>query len=194
MAGFAVDAQFVTGDNYLGLPLVRGDALESHFAPADFDLFVAIGYSSLNATRAQHCEAARARGYHLATYVSSRASTWPDLQIGDNCLIMEATAIQPFVKIGSGVIMFSGASISHEVEIGDYCFIASEATICGGVSLGPRTFIGANAIVREHLQVGRDCIVGAGAIVTKDVGDGHAFIAPATKDSGIPSRRLHPLL
>lgn len=194
VAGFTVDAKYATSAEYLGLPLVAYESLESCFPPERYELFVAIGYTQLNAARAQRCADARARGYRLATYVSSRASVWPDLVIGDNCLIMEANVIQPFARLGNGVIMFCSSVVSHHVEIGDYCFIASEATLCGGSRIGPRSFIGANSTIREHLSIGQDCIVSAGSLILKDVADGSSHMAVATPDAGIPSRRLRSLL
>nr|WP_316639091.1 acetyltransferase [uncultured Roseateles sp.] len=194
VAGFTVDAKYAGAPDYLGLPLVDYETLESRFPPDRYELFVAIGYTQLNAARAQRCAEARARGYRLASYVSTRASVWPDLVIGDNCLIMEANVIQPFARLGDGVIMFCSSVVSHHVEIDDYCFIGSEATLCGGVRIGARSFIGANSTIREHLRVGSDCIVGAGSLILKDAADGSSHMAAGTADAGIPSRRLRSLL
>lgn len=194
VAGFAVDAGYLTASEFLGAPLVAAETLEAHFPPDRCELFVAIGYSGLNAARAERCAAARRRGYQLASHVSSRASVWPDLKIGGNCLIMEGNVIQPFVRVGEGVIMFCSSVISHHAQIGDHCFVGAGATICGGATIGARSFIGANSTIREHRKVGCDCIVGAGALVLKDTADGSGFLAGGTPDSGIPSRRLRSLL
>jgi len=194
VAGFTVDAKYVEGTQYIDLPLVPYEQLAQHFPPADYDLFVAIGYTNLNAVRAERCRQAREQGYKLASYVSSRASVWTGMQIGGNSLIMEGNFIQPYASLGEGVIMFCGSVVSHHCSIGDHCFIGSGAIICGGVRIGERSFIGANATVREHLTVGRDCIVGAGAMVLKDTLDGSGYLSVSTPDSGIPSRRLRSLL
>jgi sugar O-acyltransferase (sialic acid O-acetyltransferase NeuD family) len=194
VVAFTVDARYAKEPSHLGLPLIAFETLHEHYPPAEFDLFVAIGYSQLNAAREACCVQARARGYTLASYVSSRASTWPDLRVGENCLIMEGNVFQPFVSIGDGVIMFAGSLVSHHVTIGDWAFVGSEATIAGGVSIGLRSFLGVNCTIREHLRVGADCIVGAGALILADVPDGRGFVAAGTKDSGIPSRRLRSLL
>ena len=194
IAGFTADAAYATEREFRGLPLVSYDRVSETFPPDDFDLFVAIGYTALNVARAQKCTDAKARGYRLATYVSSRASVWPDLELGDNCFVMEGTLIQPFVRISNNVIVWSGSLISHHVEIADNCFIASGVTVSGGVRIGPNCFIGANATIREHLSIGRDCIIGAGALLLKDAPQGSGYLALDTKNSGIPSRRLQSLL
>ncbi|WP_374690670.1 acetyltransferase [Accumulibacter sp.] len=194
VAGFTVDAKYIDAPDYLGLPLVPSESLESSFPPERYDMFVAIGYNGLNSVRAKKCGEVVSRGYRLATYISSRASVWSDLKIGENCLIMEGNVIQPFVKIGHGVIMFCSSVISHHVEIGDYCFIGAEASLSGGVKVGANTFIGVNATIREHLIVGRDCIIGAGTLIMKNTVDGSGYLVAGTSDSGIPSRRLRSLL
>lgn len=194
VAGFTVDARYAEAGQYQGLPLVAFEQIEQHFPPAKFDLFVAFGYTALNSLRQQRCEEARRRGYAFASYVSSRASTWPDLRVGANCLIMEGNVIQPFVTIGDGVIMFASSVVSHHAEIGNWCFLGSEVTVCGGVRIGERCFIGVNATLREHINVGADCIVGAGALILADTPAGTGWVVPGTKDSGIPSRRLRSLL
>ena len=185
VVGFTVDAKYANAADFLGLPLVAYDVIEARYPPEQFELFVAIGYTQLNAARARRCVAARARGYRLASYVSSRASVWPGLKVGDNCLIMEGNVIQPFVAIGDGVVMFCSSVVSHHVKIDDYCFIGSEATLCGGVTIGSRSFIGANSTVREHLHVGTDCIVGAGSLILHDTTDGSSYVAAGTADAGV---------
>jgi sugar O-acyltransferase (sialic acid O-acetyltransferase NeuD family) len=194
VAGFTVDAEFIRGERYEGLPLVPYQVLEQRFPPDAFDLFVAIGYSKLNTVRAERCARARAQGYRLASYVSTRASVWPDLELGGNCLVMEGNVIQPFAVLGEGVIVSGGNVISHHCRIGDYCYFGAAATISGGVTIGERSFIGSGATVREHLRVGRDCIVGAGTLILKDTADGSGYIASGTPVSGIPSNRLRNLL
>lgn len=194
VAGFTVDAQYIDTPEYLGLPLVASESLEANFPAESFDLFIAIGYKGLNRFRASRCAAFKERSYSLASYVSSRASVWPDLVIGDNCLIMEGNVIQPFAKIGDGVIMFCNSIISHHAEVGDYCFIGSEATISGGVKIGANSFVGVNSTIREHLTIGCDCIIGAGALIMKDTADDSSYLEQGTPDAGIPSSRMRSLL
>jgi sugar O-acyltransferase (sialic acid O-acetyltransferase NeuD family) len=194
VVGFTADAPYATSPEFVGLPLILFDRLHETFPPEEVDLFVAIGYTGLNAARAEKCRDAKARGYALASYVSTRSSTWPDLVVGENCFIMEGNLIQPFVRIGNNVILCCGNVISHHVEIGDNCFIASEVIVSGGVKIGASSFIGVNATIREHVTIGRNCIIGAGALILKDVPPDQGYLVAQTKSAGIPSRRLQSLL
>lgn len=194
VAGFAVDPAYANSESICGLPLVSFEHVSERFPPSEHDFFVAVGYTNLNAARAQKCAQARALGYTLTSYVSTRASVWPDLVIGENCFIMEGNVIQPFVRIGNNVIICANSLISHHVEIGDNCFIASEVTVSGGVKIDENCFIGVNATIRERINVGRNCIIGAGALILKHAQPESGYLACETKSSGISTRRLQSLL
>jgi sugar O-acyltransferase (sialic acid O-acetyltransferase NeuD family) len=192
---FAVDRDRLQQASERGLPVLAFEDLQQTQPPSSYGLLVAIRYSQLNAAAcAQRCGQARAAGYTLASYVSSRASAWPDLRTGGSCMVMEGNCLQPFVTLGEGMIMFPSSVLSHHVSIQDHCFIGPGATLCGGVTVGARSFIGANATVREHLRVGSDCLIGAGALILKDTADGSGYLTAGTPDSGIPSRRLRSLV
>jgi sugar O-acyltransferase (sialic acid O-acetyltransferase NeuD family) len=194
VGGFTVDDAYVRSSEFRGLPVVPFERVQESFPPDQFDLLVAIGYTDLNAARARKCADAKARGYRLASYVSTRASVWQDLALGENCFIMEGNLIQPFVAIGSNVIIWCGSVISHHVEIADNCFIASQVTVSGGAKIGTNCFIGVNATIREHVTIGRNCIIGAGALILKDTPAETGYVAAETRSAGIPSNRLKSLL
>jgi hypothetical protein len=73
VVGFAVEQAFRQRDRLHGLPVLDFESLEQHFAPADHAVYVAVTYTQLNRLRARLAAAAKARGYALASYVSSRA-------------------------------------------------------------------------------------------------------------------------
>jgi sugar O-acyltransferase (sialic acid O-acetyltransferase NeuD family) len=178
VAGFCVDAGYRHGDVLEGLPLVDAADVERHFPPATHDMFVAIGYSRMNRVRAETCATARARGYTLASYVSSRAAVLTEHPLGDNCFICEHATIQPFARIGSGVIVWSGVSVAHDSAIGDYTFVAANATILGRCTVGRSCFIGANATLRNDITIADRTLVGAGAIVMADTREGGVYLPP----------------
>ena len=194
VAGFTADSGHIVEPRCQGLPLVPTQTLETHFPPDAYDLFVAIGYSGLNVHRAERCAEVIARGYKLATYVSSRATVWSDLRIGHNCLVMEGSVIQPVVSIGNGTIICCNSVISHHSRIGDHCFVSAQATVAGRVTIGANCFVGVGATIRNDLTVGSNCIIGAGTLILEDTADGSAYLQAGTPASGIPSRRLRSLL
>ena len=192
VAAFTVDGAFLEADSFRERPVVPFDEVARRFPPADHDLFVAVGYAKMNRLRAEKAAAAQALGYRLARYVSSKAITWPGLEIGDNSFVMEANVIQPFASIGSDTILWSGNHIGHHARIGDHCFLASHVVVSGGVEVGDHCFIGVNATLRDGIKIAPRCLIGAGALIVKDTKPDEVYAATATTASTVPSSRVSP--
>jgi sugar O-acyltransferase (sialic acid O-acetyltransferase NeuD family) len=190
---FTVDPEFVGDGTFVDLPVLPFSEIERHFAPEEHDLFVALGYTRLNALRAERCAQAKAKNYRLASYVSRRASIWPGLEVGENCFILEDNTIQPFVRIGNNVTLWSGNHVGHHSRIGDNCFVTSHVVISGGVSVGDNCFLGVNATIRDHISIGRFSVIGAGALITADVPEHGVMIQAGAELSKVPSSRLRKL-
>jgi sugar O-acyltransferase (sialic acid O-acetyltransferase NeuD family) len=183
---FAVDAQFIRESTFCGLPVVAFEDVQKEFPPAAHDLFVAVSYAQLNRFRAERCAQAKAKGYALRTYVSSKATVWPDLVLGENCFILEDNTVQPFVTIGSNVTLWSGNHIGHHSTIGDNCFITSHVVISGGVQVGRNCFIGVNTTVRDHVSIGDRCLIGAGSLILESTQPNTVYVANTTGPSEKP--------
>src|SRR4029079_7225030 len=121
-------------------------------------------------------EAAKAKGYAPASYVSSRAFVWRNVELGEHCFVFENNVVQPFVKLGSNVVLWSGNHIGHHSRIGDHCFVSSHVVVSGFVEIGKSCFLGVNSTFANNLKMGDDCLVGAGALVLGDVGDGETVV------------------
>lgn len=168
VAAFTVHDEFRRADTLIGKPVVRWEDLPDRFPPAEFAMFVAIGFSKVNGRRTEIYDECKRRGYELITYVSSHATHVDDLVVGDNCFIFEDNVIQPFVRIGNNVVIWSGNHIGHHSVIEDNCFIASHAVISGRVTIGRNSFVGVNATFVDGVTVAADCVIGAGALITAD--------------------------
>lgn len=193
VVGFTVDRDYVKEDTFRGLPVVPFDEVETRFPPDDYKMFVALSYSKVNGVRTEKVEAARAKSYDLASYVSSRATVFPGFEPGDNCFILEDNTIQPFARVGNNVTLWSGNHIGHHSTICDNVFIASHVVVSGGVTVGERTFIGVNATLRDHITVGREVVIGAGALLLEDAPDRAVYPATGTEKARVPSNRLRGL-
>lgn len=166
---------------FAGLPVVAFEDLNETHPPSGHDMFVAVGYAQVNRVRAAICAEAKAKGYALITYVSSKATTWGDTRIGENCFIFEDNTIQPFVTIGDGVVLWSGNHIGHDATIEDHCFIASHAVLSGHVRIGHHSFVGVNATFRDGITVAPHCVIGAGALIMKDTEEGAVHAVRGTE-------------
>lgn len=190
VAAFTVDADYIEENHFCGLPVLPFEEVKKHFSPETCDFFVALSYSKLNAVRKEKYLEAKALGFRMASFISSRATVLNDGQIGENCFIFEDNTIQPFVTIGNNVTLWSGNHIGHHSVIKDHTFIASHAVVSGGVEIGEQCFIGVNATLRDHIKVGDKCVIGAGALLLTDTEPEGVYIGRATERSKVPSTKL----
>jgi sugar O-acyltransferase (sialic acid O-acetyltransferase NeuD family) len=193
VAAFTVDATYLKEPSFCGLPVVPFEQVEQSFPAPDHDMFVAVSYSKVNAVRASKYLASKEKGYHLASYVSSKATVWPGLVVGDNCLILEDNTIQPFARIGNDVTLWSGNHIGHHSTVGDHCFVSSHVVISGGVAVGDYSFLGVNATIRDHVRIGKSCVIGAGSLIVEDVPDLGVCVSSPAELSKVPSNRLRKI-
>ena len=190
VVAFAVDSAYLKDATFCGLPVIAFEDISRHYAPTEYELFIALSYSKLNQIRKEKYLAAKALGYGLATFISSRATVLNDGCIGENCFIFEDNTIQPFVTIGNNVTLWSGNHIGHHSAIKDHCFIASHVVISGGVEIGEQCFIGVNATLRDHIKVGDRCVLGAGTLLLTDAEPEGVYMGTATERSRVPSTKL----
>lgn len=193
VAAFTVDAAFLGADEFCGLPVVAFEKVAALYPPDTHVMFVAVSYARLNAVRREKYLAAKALGYDIASYVSSRATVLNDGRIGENVFLLEDNTIQPFVTIGNNVTLWSGNHIGHHSTIGDHCFLASHIVVSGGVTIEEQCFIGVNATLRDHITVGARCVLGAGALLLEDAAPEGVYLGAATERSRVPSTRLRKI-
>lgn len=180
VVAFAVDREFVGAGDKLGLPVVAFEDVEQPYPPAEFSMFVAIGYQDLNRLRAGKYEAAKAKGYTLVSYVSSKAANVGDVEIGDNCLILEFVSVQPMTRIGNNVFLWPGVTVGHHSSIDDHCYLTAGAIVAGNSRIEKRCFLGVHASIGHEIVVGEGSFLGAGVVVTKNVEPGSVYIGPDT--------------
>ncbi len=168
VVGFAVEREFMVGSTFNSLPLVPFEELEERFPPDAVECFVAVTSTQLNRVRKRLYLSAKARGYRMATYVSSRAFVWRNATVGENCFIFENNVIQHKVRIGDNCILWSGNHVGHRSIISDHCFISSHCVISGYCEIGENCFLGVNSTFADHVKVAEDCLIGAGAVMLKD--------------------------
>jgi sugar O-acyltransferase (sialic acid O-acetyltransferase NeuD family) len=190
VVAFTVDGDYVKESGFLGLPVVAFEELDGAFPAVDHQLFVAVSYSRMNRLRIDKFAQARAKGYRLAHYVSSRATVWPGFEPRPNQLILEDNTIQPFARVGANVTLWSGNHIGHHATIGDHCFVASHVVISGNIPIDEGCFLGDNTTIREGVAFGKGCLIGAGALILKDTGDDALFAAKGTEKSPVPACRF----
>lgn len=168
VVAFAVEKAFLTEDSFCGLPVVAFEDVEKSYPPAEYEAFVAMAGGHLNRQRTRFYRETKAKGYKLASYVSSRAFVWHNVEIGDNCFIMEDNTLQPFTKVGDNVVMWSGNHLGHHSVVKDNCFITSHVVVCGFCEIGENTYIGVNSSIANNIKIAADNFIAMGTVIGKN--------------------------
>ena len=168
VAAFSVEKKYASRDELSGLPVVNFEEVENLYPPTTHEAFVAISSTQLNRIRTRLYHETKEKGYHLTSYISSRAFVWRNVQIGDNCFIFENNVIQYGVKIENNVVLWSGNHVGHQTVIRANGFVTSHVVISGFCDVGENCFLGVNCCVANNVKIERDCVIGMGAVIHKD--------------------------
>jgi sugar O-acyltransferase (sialic acid O-acetyltransferase NeuD family) len=194
VAAFTVDRAHIKRPELLGCPVVPFEEIAEHYPPEEYLMAVPLGLKRVNQLRAEKFQQARDKGYRLVSYVSSRAVTWPEVAVGENCFVYENVVMKPFARLGSDVIIEAGSVVGHHTEIRDHCFLGPHSVVLGECTVEPYCIIGANAMVREGVTIATGCIIGAGALITRNTRPGSVYLAPASELLPGSSAELSALL
>ncbi len=182
VVGFTVHEAYLKDRTFMGLPVLPFEHLPRSHPPESVGLLAPTGWKRMNQARAEIFASGRNLGYQFVSYVSSRAMVWPDLTVGQNCLVLNGAMVEPFSRIGDNCMVRAGALVSHDAVIGDHCFVAARAVVAGNVRVGDSCVIGLNSTVRDDLTIARRCFVGAGAVVVANTEEGGVYL-------GVPAKR-----
>lgn len=190
VSAFAADREYIKENRFCGLPVIELAKVPDHYPPASHKGFVAVSSGKLNRNRKDLVSKVKGLGYDLASYVSSRAFVWSNVEIGENCFILEDNTLQPFTKIGNNVVLWSGNHVGHRSVIHDDCFISSHCVISGFCEIGESSFLGVNCTIEDGVKIGVDNFVGAGAIIRKNTNEDDFFQEESTTLSKVNTHRL----
>jgi sugar O-acyltransferase (sialic acid O-acetyltransferase NeuD family) len=167
IVAFTVEQEYLKETTYKNLPVVAWETLEQQYPAKEFMLFAPITERQMNQVRQRIYEQGKARGYSFISYISTKATVFSNVAIGENCFILEDNTIQPFVKIGNNTVLWSGNHIGHHGTIGDHVFFTSHVVLSGRCIVGNNCFIGVNATIRDGCTLGEGTLVAMGANITK---------------------------
>ena len=190
VVAFSVERAFQKKVELFGLPVVAFEDLRKKFKPSTHYVYVAAVYTQLNRLRTRLAENAKSMGYMLASYVSSRAFIWRNVEVGEHCFIFEDNTVQPFTEIKNNVVLWSGNHIGHHSIIRSNCFIASHVVISGFCDVGENSFIGVNATLANNLRIGKDNWIGPNVVITKDTEEGNLYKADQAEPAKISAPRF----
>lgn len=183
VVGFVVEREWRTRGELFGRPVVDLELVNEAWPPDTHLGHVALSWRWLNRPRRRLFYEMKSRGYTLASYVSSRAFVWHNVEIGENTIICENNVVQYHVSVGDNVVLWSGNHFGHRTRIRDHVFITSHVAISGFCDIGESSFLGVNCCLGNDLVVGPDTVIGMGCVLHTDAPGGHVYV-------GNPARRL----
>lgn len=191
VVAFAVNKDYIKEDNFNGKPLVQLENIEELYPNDEYDAFVALSSTNLNYARSKIYKEIKSKGYSLPSYVSSKAFVWHNVEIGDNCFILENNVLQPFTRVGNNVTMWSGNHLGHRSIIKDNCFISSHVVISGFCEIGENTFMGVNSCVADNVKIARDNFITMGCVINQDTQENRIYKStPPPQISKVTSKQF----
>lgn len=191
VVGFSVNQEYIVRDSFKGLPVIPFESVEETYPPGEYSFFVPMTGRGMNKKReAVYCKT-KGKGYQLISYISSKATIFPGIQVGDNCFILEDNTIQPFTTIGSNVVLWSGNHIGHHCQIKDHVFFTSHVVLSGHCTVEPYCFFGVNSTIRDYTKLGAGTLVAMGASVIGDTDAWGVYVGNPAKKEGRPSHEVY---
>ncbi len=160
------------------------------FPPSEYYAFASASSGQLNRVREKLYLKAKEKNYKFVSYISARAFIWHNVEIGENCFILEDNTLQPFTKIKDNVILWSGNHIGHQSVIDSHSFISSHCVISGYCSIGKYCFMGVNASVADNIKIKKDNFIGFGSAIGKNTEENGFYIGNPAEKKNVPAKRF----
>jgi sugar O-acyltransferase (sialic acid O-acetyltransferase NeuD family) len=180
IAAYTVDDAYADRKEFMGRPVIPFSRIEREIPPQESQMFVLLGFQEMNALRSQKFQQAKAKGYSLPGYISSRVAACEMPRFGENCFILEGNVFNYDVKIGNNVVMWSGNHVGDLSVIEDHVFVSSHVVLSGEVTIGAHSFLGVNSTISNYVRVGTGCYIGANTLITHDTAPGSVYVIKGT--------------
>lgn len=173
IVAFTVEEDFIQNKMLKGKPVIPYERLVDLYSPVSHKILVlsALGIESPRVQKKVKSEEIKSLGYKLFSFIDPSAYIANSAKIGENCIILNRSIVEPFAEIGDGTFLRSESYVSHHSKIGSYCYLAPRATIAGKVEIGSFCFLGINCTVHDKKKIGAHSIIGGGAVVNNDIPD-----------------------
>ena len=174
--------------------MVEYESVAARFPPAEYQMFVPLGFQGMNRVRADRYLDAKTKGYRFISYLSSRHYSVEDVKVGENCFILDGQSFNLDVSIGDNVTMWSANHIGDRTVVGNHVWISSHVTLSGDVVVGDYCFLGVNACVSNNVTVAPGTFVGANVLISQDTMERGVYVAPPPTQVPMASDRFLSML
>ena len=177
VVAFTIHKEFIKEEKLYEKPIIPFEEIENNYSPNEVSMIICIGFSKMNKKREKIFLEVKNKNYKLENFIHPSNYVWDELEIGENCIILENNVIRPHVKIGNDVIIENNNVISHHCIIKDHCYITSQTIIAGHVTIEPNCFLGINCTIRNRIKIEKESLIGAGAVILKNTKEKEVYSA-----------------
>ena len=177
VVGFTVDKKYIIETSIEGLPLVPFENVQEKYDVSKYKMIEAIGTIQMNNVREKKYQEAKEKGYNFVNYIHPSVEIHENLKIGENNIILDHVAIQPYVKIGNSNFLWSNTTLGHGSSMENTNWITSGVVISGDVILKSKCFLGVNATIGHNISIGSENFIGANTLITKNTNEKEVFIS-----------------
>ena len=170
VAGFAVNEQFFSESQFMGLPVYRLEDFFNDSHCEEYVFFIAILWNNLNQDRRNVFESCQKNGLSLVNLIAPTAVVRGKIE-NDNVWIGDNVVIQSGVTIGNNTFIRSNAVVCHDTIVKAHSFISAGAVVGSSCIVGEQSFIGLNATILEGIIIGAKSIVGAGVCMKENLSE-----------------------
>ena len=177
IVSFTADKNIIEEDSIEGLPLIPFEEIEYKYSPKNHRMLIAVGYVKMNKIREIKYKEAKEKGYQFINYIHPSVEIYDNTKIGNNNIILEHVAIQPYVNIGNGNFIWSNATVAHGVTIEGMNWITSGVVVSGDTVIKSKCFLGVNATIGHNIVIEDENFIGANTLVTKNTKEKEVYIS-----------------
>jgi sugar O-acyltransferase (sialic acid O-acetyltransferase NeuD family) len=181
IACFTVDKEYMTGDEFLGLPLVEFEKITELYPPSEYDMLAVLSGFTCMRNKEKLYLKAKSKGYSMRNYVSAKADFSPEVTMGENNIILAQTHIGIGGVMGNNNLIRQHVYLGHDFVIGNNNSIMAGVTIGGSCKIKDSCYFGLGATVLNGLAIEEETLVGAGSVIIKNT-------EPFSKNVGNPGR------
>src|SRR5262245_31674933 len=88
ICGFTVESDYLQRQSFHSLPVVAYESIVERFPPAEFAMFIPLGFQGMNTLRANKYLDAKRKGYRFISYINSQNYSLEGISAGENCFIL----------------------------------------------------------------------------------------------------------
>lgn len=188
VTGLTVDDEFVNKEGIAGLESIPLSRLSEMRRPEDCSVVMAMGYGDINRSRESMFNRLKQAGYTIETYIHPDARIYSEHPLGEGCVIMPSTVIEPNVIVGANSMIWANVILAHDSSMAENCWVASGAVVSGKARVRRNCFIGVNATVVNDVTVDEYCIIGAGALITRNTKPSSVHLARSGEEHRFSSQ------